>query len=120
MWPRKRVEPKAEPASVGRRQHGVPKSDRNGTLTSAGWRLLRHNGESRETDRPTWSHHRRFSGGQGACREVGSERLEENHRVAINGSNPNLMNRSAKDGARSSPHYGGEGIGVPLRRTKVC
>jgi len=83
-------------------------------------RLLRHNGESRETDRPTWSHHRRFSGGQGACREVGSERLEENHRVAINGSNPNLMNRSAKDGARSSPHYGGEDIWVPLRRTKVC
>ena len=30
------------------------------------------------------------------------------------------MNRSAKDGARSSPHYGGEGIRVPLRRTKVC
>jgi hypothetical protein len=51
-------------------------------------RLVRHNGESRETDRPTWSHHRRFSGGQGACREAGSERLEENHRVVINGSNP--------------------------------
>jgi hypothetical protein len=51
-------------------------------------RLVRHNGESLETDRPTWSRHRRFSGGQGACREVGSERLEENHRVAINGSNP--------------------------------
>jgi hypothetical protein len=30
------------------------------------------------------------------------------------------MNRSAKDGARSSPQYGGEGIWVPLRRTKVC
>ena len=29
------------------------------------------------------------------------------------------MNRSAKDGARSSPHYGGEDIWVPLRRTKV-
>jgi len=51
-------------------------------------RLLRHNGESQETDRPTWSHHRRFFGGQGACREVGSERLEENRRVVINGSNP--------------------------------
>jgi hypothetical protein len=38
MWPRKRVDPKAEPASVGRRQHGVPKSDRCGTLTSAGWK----------------------------------------------------------------------------------
>ena len=30
------------------------------------------------------------------------------------------MNRSAKDGARSNPQYGGEGIWVPLRRTKVC
>ena len=29
------------------------------------------------------------------------------------------MNRSAKDGAWSSPHYGGEGTWVPLRRTKV-
>jgi hypothetical protein len=48
-------------------------------------RLVRHNGESRETDRLTWSHHRRFSGGQGACREAGSERLEENRRVVING-----------------------------------
>src|SRR6476646_9771581 len=38
MWPRKRVEPKAEPASVGRRQHEMPKSDRHGTLTSAGWK----------------------------------------------------------------------------------
>ena len=30
------------------------------------------------------------------------------------------MNRSAKDGARSSPHYGDDGAWVPLRRTKVC
>jgi hypothetical protein len=30
------------------------------------------------------------------------------------------MNRSAKDGAGSSPHYGDEGAWVPLRRTKVC
>jgi hypothetical protein len=51
-------------------------------------RLVRHNGESRATDRPTCSRRRRFSGGQGACREAGSERLEENHRVAINGSYP--------------------------------
>ena len=51
-------------------------------------RLVRHDGESRDTDRPTWSHHRRCSGGQGARREAGSERLEENHRVVINGSNP--------------------------------
>jgi hypothetical protein len=30
------------------------------------------------------------------------------------------MNRSAEDGEWSSPHYGGEGIWVPPRRTKVC
>ena len=30
------------------------------------------------------------------------------------------MNRSAKDGEWSSPHYRGEGIWVPPRRTKVC
>ena len=30
------------------------------------------------------------------------------------------MNRSAEDGEWSSPHYGGEGAWVPLRRTKVC
>ena len=29
-----------------------------------------------------------------------------------------MMNRSAKDGARSSRHYGGEGV-LPTRRTKV-
>ena len=51
-------------------------------------RLMRHHGESRETDRPTWSHHRRFFGGQGVYREVESETLEENHRVVINGSYP--------------------------------
>src|SRR5208283_2616203 len=38
MWPRKRVAPKAEPATVGRRQHGEPKSDRCGSFTSAGWK----------------------------------------------------------------------------------
>jgi len=51
-------------------------------------RLVRHNGESRDTDRLTWSRHRRIFGGQGVRREAGSERLEENHRVVINGSNP--------------------------------
>jgi hypothetical protein len=49
---------------------------------------MRHDGESRDTDRPTWSRHRRTSGGQGVRREAGSERLEENHRVVINGSYP--------------------------------
>src|SRR5262249_52373803 len=32
----KSVDPRAEPASEGRRQHGVPKSDRCGNPTSAG------------------------------------------------------------------------------------
>src|SRR5215831_15300090 len=69
-------------------------------------RLLRHEGESRDTDRLTWSHHRRLSGGQGAHREVGSERLEENHRVVINGSTSRVMNRSAKGGVRISRKEG--------------
>src|SRR6202140_2560483 len=30
--------PRAEPATVGRRQHGAPKSDRCGTVASAGWK----------------------------------------------------------------------------------
>ena len=51
-------------------------------------RLVRHDGESRDTDMPTWSRHRRIFGGQGVRREAGSERLEENHRVVINGSDP--------------------------------
>jgi hypothetical protein len=32
----KSVDPRAEPASEGRRQHGMPKSDRCGNPTSAG------------------------------------------------------------------------------------
>ena len=35
-WPRKQMNPGAEPANEGRRQHGVPKSDRCGILISAG------------------------------------------------------------------------------------
>ena len=46
-------------------------------------RLVRHDGESRDTDRLTWSRHRRIFGGQGVRREAGSERFEENHRVVI-------------------------------------
>src|ERR1017187_4479352 len=36
-WPRNHMNPRAEPANEGRRQHGVPKSDRRGILISAGW-----------------------------------------------------------------------------------
>ena len=35
-WPRKQMNPRAEPANEGRRQHGMPKSDRCGILISAG------------------------------------------------------------------------------------
>jgi len=35
-WPRKQMNPGAEPANEGRRQHGMPKSDRCGILISAG------------------------------------------------------------------------------------
>src|SRR5262249_33661937 len=35
-------------------------------------RLVRHDGESRDTDRLTWSRHRRIFGGQGVRREAGS------------------------------------------------
>ena len=34
----KQQDPRAEPAAVGRRQHGMPKSDRCGIPTSAGWK----------------------------------------------------------------------------------
>ena len=34
----KMLDPRAEPATGGRRQHGVPKSDRCGIPTSAGWK----------------------------------------------------------------------------------
>ena len=39
---------------------------------------MRHDGESRDTDRLTWSRHRPIFGGQGVRREAGSEGLEEN------------------------------------------
>ncbi|MFK7854913.1 MAG: hypothetical protein AB8B79_12400 [Granulosicoccus sp.] len=60
-----------------------------------------------------------YFGGQGVHREVGSEGFEEKHRAVIEEATP-LMNRSAKDGARSSPHYGDEGVLIHPYRTKVC
>ena len=87
-------------------------------------RLLRHDGESRDTDRPTWSHrHRELwragrpprGGVRRACGEPpGCNRRERSHE----------MNRSAEVGEWSSPHYGGEGAwfhpGAPrcLRATR--
>src|SRR5215510_7457883 len=48
-------------------------------------------------------------GGQGVRSDPESEGFEEKYRAVIEWGRP-LMNRSAKDGIRSSPHYGGEGV----------
>ena len=48
-------------------------------------------------------------GGQGVRSDPESEGFEEKYRAVIDWGRP-LMNRSAKDGIRSSPHYGGEGV----------
>ena len=58
-------------------------------------------------------------GGQGVHREVESEGFEEKYRAVIEGATP-LMNRSAKDGARSSLHYGGEGALTHPSYQGVC
>ena len=57
-------------------------------------------------------------GGQGVRSDPESEGFEEKHRAVIDGATPR-MNRSAKDGERSSPHYGGEGVTHSPHRTKV-
>ena len=48
-----------------------------------------------------------------------SEGHAEKHRAVIKGATP-LMNRSAKDGARSSLHYGGEGVLIHPSHQGVC
>jgi hypothetical protein len=58
------------------------------------------------------------TGGQGVHREVESEGLEEQYRAVIEGQP--MMNRSAKDGARSSRHYGGEGVLIHPSNQGVC
>src|SRR5271168_1628461 len=50
-----------------------------------------------------------LAGGQGVRSDPESEGFEEKHRAVIEWER-SLMNRSAKDGVRSSPHYGGEGV----------
>ena len=60
-----------------------------------------------------------FAGRQGVHREVGSEGHEEKYRAVIEGAIPK-MNRSAKGGARSSPHYGGEGVLIHPPHQGVC
>ena len=48
-----------------------------------------------------------------------SERHEEKYRAVIEGAIPE-MNWSAKGGARSSPHYGGEGVLIHPPHQGVC
>ena len=81
-------------------------------------RLVRHDGESRDTDRLTWSRHRRISEGRASAARRGPKGLSRS-RVVINGSIRH-MNGRPKYGAWSSSHYGDEGAWVPLRRIKVC
>src|SRR6478736_7777511 len=50
-----------------------------------------------------------LAGGQGVRSDPESEGFEEKYRAVIEWGRP-LMNRSAKDGIRSSPHYWGEGV----------
>ncbi len=59
------------------------------------------------------------TGGQGVHREVESEGYAEQYRAVIEGATP-LMNRSAKGGARSSLHYGGEGVLIHPPNQGVC
>src|ERR1039458_4409281 len=54
-----------------------------------------------------------------ARREVGSEGHEEKYRAVIEGAIPR-MNRSAKGGTRSSPHYRGEGVLIHPPNQGVC
>src|SRR5689334_23832676 len=53
-----------------------------------------------------------LTGGQGVHREVESEGHVEKYRAVVDGGHP-VTNRSAKGGARSSLHYGGEGVSHP-------
>ena len=50
-----------------------------------------------------------LAGGQGVRSDPQSEGFEEKYRAVIAWGRP-LLNRSAKDGIRSSPHCGGEGV----------
>jgi hypothetical protein len=60
-----------------------------------------------------------FLGGQGVRSDPESEGFEERYRAVINGATP-TMNRSAKDGARSSPHYGAKALLIHPSYQGVC
>ena len=68
---------------------------------------------------PRWPESSIGCGGQGVHREVESEGFEEKHRAVIEGVTLQ-MNRSAKDGSRSSLHYGGEGVLIHPSNQGVC
>jgi len=59
------------------------------------------------------------TGGQGVHREVESEGYAEQYRAVAEGAIP-LANRSAQGGARSSLHYGGEGVLIHPPHQGVC
>jgi hypothetical protein len=61
----------------------------------------------------------RTTGGQGVHREMESEGFEEKYRAVIKGAIP-TMNRSAKGEARSSLHYGDEGVLIHSPHQGVC
>jgi hypothetical protein len=60
-----------------------------------------------------------LSRGQGVHREVESEGFAEKYRAVVEGATPRT-NRSAKGGARSSRHYGGEGVSIHPPHQGVC
>ncbi len=61
----------------------------------------------------------RATGGQGVRCEAESEGLAEKYRAVVKGVKPRT-NRSAKDGARSSRQYGGEGVLIHPSYQGVC
>ena len=67
----------------------------------------------------SWRTVQETTGGQGAHREVESSGFAEKYRAVIEGATP-LMNRSAKGEARSSLHYGGEGVLIHSPHQGVC
>jgi hypothetical protein len=62
---------------------------------------------------------RELVGGQGVQSDLESEGFEEKYRAVIEWGKPQ-MNRSAKDGERSSPHYWGEGVLIHPSHQGVC
>jgi hypothetical protein len=95
-----------------------------GPGSSVLWRTLNGheagNGGYCQGDAPTGGVQPKWRpGGQGVGREAESEGHEEKLRAVIKGATPR-MNRSAEAGARSSLHYGGEGVLTHPAYQGVC